>query len=325
LKNRIDFRFYDFCQFFKKESTTLIQNEPIFSVIIPAYNAEHFVCEALDSVASQTISDYEIIVVDDGSTDGTSRKISSWAKEHPLVKLRLVQQANKGMGGARNAGIQEACGIYVAFLDSDDVWLEKKLEFVADHIKKVPGVDVVCHDEWLQVDKAGKKRLVCGPHATYRDLLFKGNCFFLSATVARRKKVLEIGGFSEDIRRIHGVEDYDLWLRLAKADCSIEYLHEVLGVYRVYGQGITANIPQHCRHTLNVLDAHFQKWQPKTLYYRYLIRQCRATILRGSGHAFMKRSNHRDAQKYLCMALKQDPFNWETWVLALLNIARISK
>lgn len=298
--------------------------EPLFSVVIPAYNVENFVCEALDSVAGQTISDYEIIVVDDGSTDGTFRKIASWSKEHPEVRLGIFKQVNKGIGGARNTGIRHTNGVFVAFLDADDVWLERKLEFVADHIKEVPGVDVVCHDEWLQTDKAGKKRLTYGPYATYRDLLFKGNCISTSATVVRRQKILEVGGFSEDMQ-FNGVEDYDLWLRLAQANCRIEYLHKILGVYRVYGQGVTNNIALHNQHSMNLLNAHFQKWQPKTLYYRYLIRRCRAGTLRGGGHSFMKQGNHSKAQRYLFMALKQDPFNWKTWVLTLLNTARISK
>jgi glycosyltransferase involved in cell wall biosynthesis len=295
----------------------LMQEDPLFSVVIPAYNAEKFVCKALDSVTDQTISDYEVVVVDDGSTDGTSRKITSWAKEHPLVKLRLIQQANKGIGGARNAGIRHANGVFVAFLDSDDFWLGKKLEFVADHIKANPSVDMICHDEWLQTDKAGKKRLTYGPYATYRDLLFNGNCISTSATVVRRQKILEVGGFSEDMQ-FNSVEDYDLWLRLARADCCIEYLHKILGVYRVWGQGVTNNIALHNQHAMNVLDAHFRRWQPKNLYYRYLIRQRRAGTLRGGGHAFMKQGDHREAQKYFCMAIEQDPLNWKTWVLILL-------
>lgn len=301
-----------------------MQKKPLFSVIIPAYNAENFVCEALDSVAGQTVIDYEVVVVDDGSTDGTSHKIASWAKEHPMVKLRLIKQVNKGIGGARNTGIREACGIFVAFLDSDDFWLETKLEFVADYIKKVPIVDLICHDEWLETDRVDKKRLTYGPHTTYRDLLFKSNCISTSATVVRRQKILEVGGFSEDMQ-FNGVEDYDLWLRLTQANCRIEYLHKILGVYRVYGQGVTNNIALHNQHSMNLLEAHFQMWQPKTLYYRYLIRRRRAGTLRSGGHSFMKQGNHSEAQRYLFMALKQDPFNWKTWVLTLLNTARISK
>jgi len=305
-------------------SMPLMQEDPLFSVVIPAYNAENFICEALDSVAGQTISDYEVVVVDDGSTDGTFRKIASWAKEHPLVKLRIIKQTNKGIGGARNTGVQKAYGMYVAFLDADDVWLEKKLEVVADYIKSKPSVDMICHDEWVETDNARRKRLTYGPDATYRDLLFNGNCISTSATVVRRQKILEIGGFSEDMR-FNGVEDYDLWLRLAQANYCIEYLHKILGVYRVWGQGITNNIVLHNQHSMNVLDAHFQMWKPKTLYYRYLIRQRRAGTLRGGGHAFMKQGDHHEAQKYLCMALKQDPFNWKTWALTLLNTVRVSK
>jgi len=296
---------------------------PLFSVIMPAYNAEGFVCHALDSVAGQTFINYEIIVVDDGSRDGTYDIISSWVKEHPEVNIKIIQQENKGIGGARNTGIQYAKGVFVAFLDADDIWLEQKLEFVANHIEEVPNVDLVCHDEWLQKDKAGRERLTYGPYTTYRNLLFNGNCISTSATIVRRQKILEVGGFSEDMQ-FNGVEDYDLWLRLAQAGSRIEYLHKILSEYRVWGQGITNNVALHNQNSLNVLNAHFQRWQPKTLYYRWLIKQCRSDIFRSGGRCFMKQGDWRQARKYLGMALKQDPFYWKTWALILLNFLKVS-
>ena len=77
----------------------------------------------------------------------------------------------------------------------------------------------------------------------------------------------------------------------------------------------------HNQHVMNVLDAHFQRWRPKNLYYRCLKRRQRGSILRAGGHSFMNQGSHSKAQRCLFLALKQDPFNWKTWVLALLNIA----
>ena len=203
--------------------------EPLFSVVIPAYNAEAFVCDTLDSVVSQTFTDYEIIVVDDGSTDGTYEKVNLWAEQHSTVKLKIVRQANKGIGGARNTAIRHTNGVFAAFLDADDVWLEQKLEFIANYIKANPSADLICHDIWFQSHKKGKKPMTFGPHTTYKDLLFKGNSISTSATVVRRQKILDVDGFSEDMR-FNAVEDYDLWLRLARAGCRIEYLHEILSI-----------------------------------------------------------------------------------------------
>ena len=297
---------------------------PLFSVIIPAYNSEATICKALDSVAAQTMSDYEIIVVDDGSTDGTLNKLFYWGRDYPLIKETLIHHpTNKGMGAARNTAIREASGTYLAFLDADDIWLPNKLKAVAAYLKKKPLTDLLCHDVWLEEVKGVYKPLRCGPHKTYRDLLFKGNCFFLSGTVARRMILTWTGVFSEDKNQFHGVEDYDLWLGMAKIGCKIEYLHETLGVY--CSGGMSSDIAEHCDHTLNVLYNWFRNWEPQSLCYRYLMRRAKARILRGAGHEFMKRGAPKHAKRYLRAALKQDPFDWRVWALIILNIGRVRK
>ena len=295
--------------------------QPFVSVIMPTYNHAKFIGKAIESVLNQTYPNFELIIIDNYSEDETEKIVASYEDDR-IIYLKF--RNNGIIAASRNHGIKHSHGEYIAFLDSDDFWLEKKLELVTDYIKKVPEVDIVCHDEWLQTDKAGKKRLTYGPYTTYRNILFNGNCISTSATVVRRQKILNVDGFSEDMR-FRGVEDYDLWLRLALAGCRIEYLHKILGVYLACGQGFTNNIALHNQHAMNVLEAHFQRWQPKNLYYRHLIRRRRAGALRGGGHAFMKQGDHAKAKKYLYTALKQDPFNWKTWVLTLLNIARISK
>ena len=289
------------------------------SVIMPSYNHAKFIGKAIDSVLSQTYPNFELIIIDNYSEDDTEKIVASYEDDR-IIYLKF--RNNGIIAAARNHGIRHSHGEYIAFLDSDDFWIEKKLEFVVDHIKKVNCVDVICHDEWLQTDKAARKRLTYGPYVTYRDLLFKGNCVSTSATVVRRQKILNVDCFSEDMR-FRGVEDYDLWMRLAQAGCSIEYIHKILGVYLACGQGFSNNIAFHIQNCINLLDAHFQKWQPQNLYYRCLFRRRRASIIRGGGHAFMKAGNYREAQKYLKMALKQDPFNWKTWVLILLNIVNV--
>ena len=296
---------------------------PFFSVVIPAFNAERFIIDALDSVGSQTFTDYEIIVVDDGSQDATDKLVEMWAERNRQKGVRLYRQGNMGIGAARNVGVRLASGDSIAFLDSDDCWLKRKLERVAAYIRRHPELDLVCHDEWL-VDSAGQRRVLkYGPHTHYNDLLFKGNCVSTSATVIRRCKVLEVGGFSEDLR-FNGVEDYDLWLRLARAGCRFGYLHEVLGRYRVHEDGITWKAEKHCQNSLYVLDAHFGWFPNQNAYYRYLIRRRRAATIRGASRALMKQGDHKQARRLLIMALQQDPLSWKTWLLGTLNIAHVS-
>lgn len=295
---------------------------PLVSVILPAYNAESFIEDALNSVYRQSISDYEIVAVDDGSTDRTHGIIENWANAHPSIHVKIMCQENKGIGGARNAGICASSGRYIAFLDADDVWLETKLENVMDHFKQSPNLDLACHDEWIEETGRQIRRNYCGPNKSYHDLLYKGNTVSTSATVVKKEKALKVGGFSEDMS-FNGVEDYDFWLRLAKINCSFAYINDVLGVYRVFGQGITSKIAEHCQHSINVVNSHFDEWQPKTPLYKYLMRKRRADIIRGGGRAFMRSGNHKTAHQYFLTALKCDLFNWKSWVFVFLNGARI--
>src|SRR5437773_2552064 len=102
----------------------------LFSVAIPAYNVQAYVHEALDSVAGQSFADFEIVVVDDGSVDATAMKVLEWSNANPSVKLELIRQSNKGIGGARNSCIRAAQGDYIAFLDADDLWAGEKLAVI---------------------------------------------------------------------------------------------------------------------------------------------------------------------------------------------------
>lgn len=298
-------------------------NEKLFSVVMPAYNAEHFIRDALDSVAKQTICDYDIVVVDDGSTDQTVGQVKAWAAAHQGIKLRILQQQHGGIGMARNRGIREAVGTYVAFLDSDDIWVERKLEAVVTCLGDPKQVDLVCHDEWLEEGGSRTGRLTHGPYTTYQDLLFKGNSLSTSATVVRRKRLMEVGGFSEDLR-FNSMEDYDLWLRLARAGCRIEYLHEVLGTYRQHGQGVTSRIEMHCRNGLNVLETHFQEWPRRTPYFLYLMHCRRASMIRGAGRAFMKLGMRAEANRFFHNAIYEDPFSLRTWALSVLNWVQVN-
>lgn len=306
----------------KKSPSEITGARPRFSVIIPAYNAENFIQQALDSVKNQTFLDYEIVVVDDGSKDSTSQQVKIWAEKNLQVKLRLLRQKNKGIGGARNSGVREARGQFIAFLDADDIWMNRKLEMVAQCLGRSPDIDLICHDEWLYENGRNQNRFTYGPFSAYEDLLFKKNCISTSATVVRREKILEVGWFSEDLR-FNSVEDYDLWLRLARSGARIKYLHEVLGAYRVHGGGITSKIDYICANNLHLLEAHFAQWPRQTPYYRYLMRRRRSDTYRGAAHACLKKGAHKEARRYLHQALKQDPLSWKGWVLIALNLARV--
>ncbi|MBI3637886.1 MAG: hypothetical protein HY216_16960, partial [Candidatus Rokubacteria bacterium] len=163
------------------------------------------------------------------------------------------------------------------------------------------------------------RRLRHGPFARYEDLLFCGNPVSTSATVVRRDAVVKVGAFSEDLR-YNGAEDYDLWLRLAAAGYRLRYLHEVLGIYRVHGGGITARAEEHGRNTLNVLATHFSALERPALWQRYRYRRRRAAILRGAIHTLLGQGDRAGARRLVWEAAWQDPLAWKTWALGVLSV-----
>jgi len=198
---------------------------PKVSVIIPTYNRRELVQEAIDSVLAQTYTDYEIIVVDDGSTDGTREAL----QERYGDRIRYVWQENQGESAARNRGIEMARGEYIAFLDSDDVWLPEKLSKQVNLLDYSPEVGLVCCYEH-KVNESGKP--LPGLEKDCQNITFQNLCLRnlvgSTSTVVIRKQILtQVGEFDDSIR--YG-EDWDLWLRVvlvSRIKCITEPLVRV--------------------------------------------------------------------------------------------------
>lgn len=178
------------------------------SVVIPTHNRAHTMARALDSVLAQTLLPSEVIVVDDGSTDTTSELLS---RHYPQV--RVLSQSNQGVSAARNTGIRAARDEWIAFLDSDDSWLPRKLERQAELITRNPGRRL-CHTEEIWI-RRGVRVNAMSKHAKKGGRIFR-DCLPLcvispSSTLVRRDLLDETGLFDEDLP---ACEDYDLWLRI---------------------------------------------------------------------------------------------------------------
>jgi len=183
---------------------------PLFSVIIPVYNRHTPVSEAIDSVLGQTFTDYELIVVDDGSTDGT-REIE---REYRGA-IRYVRQEHSGVSAARNAGVGASSGSWLAFLDSDDRWLPGKLSRQALYIREHPNVGIhQTQEKWI---RKGRRVNPKEKHAKREGRIFVDSlelCLISpSAAVMSRDCFERYGPFDEDLP---ACEDYDLWLRVTK-------------------------------------------------------------------------------------------------------------
>ncbi len=180
---------------------------PTVTVIIPTYNRAGFLKEAIDSVFAQDFCDFELIVVDDGSTDETPQVLA------PYPNIRVLRQHRRGVSAARNSGISATTGRFVAFLDSDDLWLPQKLSAQVAFFKTQPGA-LACQTEeiWIRngVRVNPKKR-----HKKPSGMIFEPSlklCLVSpSAVMVKRSLLDEVGRFDENLPVC---EDYDLWLRI---------------------------------------------------------------------------------------------------------------
>ena len=200
-------------------------NLPLVSVIIPTYNRKMYVQEAIDSALAQTYPAVEIIVVDDGSTDGTGEILKARYDE----RIQYVYQDNQGESAARNKAIRLSHGQYIALLDSDDVWLPTKLEQQVRLMECQPEVGLVsCHA--LQIDAQGNltRTTPLRPQQTTNivplEILILNSPLYCSTVLMRRSHLDEVGLFTEEIR--YG-EDRDLFLRVATR-CKVGFVCEPL-------------------------------------------------------------------------------------------------
>lgn len=187
---------------------------PRVSVIIPTYNRAQFISSAIGSVLSQTYRDFELIVVDDGSTDGTDKVVAAF--DDP--RLIYLPQANRGRSNARNKALASARGDYIAFLDSDDLYLPGKLALQVEYMDEHPEAGMI-YTSARCIDEHGGD-LPMRYEATKSGRIYKHIAFFLPVTITlptvmvRRELFSEVGGFDEAMSRF---EDTDMWRRLSKA------------------------------------------------------------------------------------------------------------
>lgn len=222
----------------------------LISVVMPVYNVEKYVAEAIRSVLAQSYQTFELIVVDDGGQDSSMDIVRAF----PDDRIHIVSQPNRGLAGARNTGIAHARGDYIALLDSDDRWDPHKLMLHAIHLRKNPDVDVSYAGSRL-IDADGRSMAVAmqprlsnitPAHIMKRNPVGNG-----SAPVIRRsaldlvafphpKEPQRICWFDENFRQS---EDIEMWLRMAAAfECKFEGIEGLLTDYRIIGGGLSANI-----------------------------------------------------------------------------------
>ncbi len=222
------------------------------SVIIPTYNGARFLREAIDSVLAQTYEDYEIIVVDDGSTDDTATILHRYGD-----RIIPVHQSNQKLSAARNNGVAASKGKYIAFLDSDDQFLPDKLQLQARILDENPEVGLVASG-FEQIDEAGQAISTIHPWLYFPSVSLESILFYglapPSAVMMRRDWFERVGGFDP---AFFYTEDMDFWYRLALSECPMAWSPSVLLRYRIHALNKSRSSKIHYQYFRKAIERAF--------------------------------------------------------------------
>jgi glycosyltransferase involved in cell wall biosynthesis len=279
------------------------QSFPLVSVIIPTHNRRHLIEPAIASVLTQRYPNYELIIVDDASTDGTS----AWLKaQYPQIKL-IELSDNQGASGARNTGIKAAQGEFIAFLDSDDQWHTEYLAQQVEAIEKVPNAAFVFCNH-VEVSQDGKllKTLKYKPSDQYRDLvhrLLTGVFIFtMSVVVVRRAALQAVGSLDTRLTIAH---DRELYIRLLSIG-SMAHVDQVLVTRVMHNSNISADYLRWAREVFMIIDIFFSR--PSSKAYQDLaprIRSHWALII--AREVWQRQRNPRIYAQMILKAVIADP------------------
>jgi glycosyltransferase involved in cell wall biosynthesis len=213
-------------------------NNPFISVVIPSFNHDKFIKRAITSVLNQTYTNWELIIVDNNSTDNTDQILQNFHQKN----ISIIKIQNEGIIAlSRNIGIKSAKGDWIAFLDSDDEWFENKLQIIIDNIDQ--NTDVLYHDLRIKKNNLSffNKKVIKGrdyKKPVLQSILINGSKINNSSVVVRKILLEKIGYISTD-KKLIASEDFNTWLKIANISNGFKYIPMVLGLYTIHDSGIS--------------------------------------------------------------------------------------
>ena len=211
------------------------EHSPFFSIILPTFNGESFLGQAIESVLDQTFSNWELLVVDNNSTDGTDDLLDKFKDK----RIKTFKISNGGsISVSRNLGIKTARGEWVAFLDSDDWWKSNKLSECRRNTNE--SVDFIYHDLKIVSNNKKHRNLNCRQlrQPVLCDLLLKGNPIAASSAVVRRPLLVRVDYMNEDTQLVK-TADYNTWLKIANITDAFLHIPKELGFYRIHSDNVS--------------------------------------------------------------------------------------
>ena len=273
----------------------------LITVVIPTYNHERFLRDAVESALAQTYPFVEIIVVDDGSTDNTPVLMETYAD-----RVQYIRQTNRGLSGARNSGILAARGEFIALLDADDFWQHNYLRVT--HKALIADVGLGAVQTGLRfVDGQGKPLPQSGvatvPNDQMYDRLLDGEFFAPSAVVIRRWALAAVGLFDLDLR---ASEDWEIWLRVAHS-YRFAGIAEPLLNYRVHGNNMSGDPEYMLKYQLLALEKHFGKMEDDPAVWDRELQRAFAAVAYFAAQGYLLRGDLEQGAHFLRQALEANP------------------
>lgn len=287
---------------------------PKVSVIIPVYNHYQYLAEAIQSVKAQTYSDYEIVVVNDGSTEHVEETEALCRKENVIY----IWRENGGPGAARNTGICSSPGEYLVFLDADDVILPHKLELQSRYLDQHPEIGLVFSDSWVWLPEdnslvpfAPKRVASFVAAGRYLDALLLDAIFPCHACMVRKECFEKVGLFDETLR---ARQDRDMWLRVTE-EYGVGYAKGYVAKYRMHRGSITGD-----RRLMT--ESLFQQRRIilSSSYYSRCSRGARARFLRRWGTDTCLSGDMRQGRSLLARAVREDPSYLRSYAHVVLSL-----
>lgn len=269
----------------------MLKVNPKVSVVIPTYNRAHLVGRAIGSVLDQTYQDFELIIVDDGSTDNTEEVV----KRFDDKRIKYIKHAkNKGGSAARNTGIKEAKGEYVAFLDSDDEWLPEKLKAeinILENGKKF----IICSTGYNFIDQRNKiiSYSKIKSKVISQKVVLSAKCITTNDFTAIKEKVIEVNGFDE---KLPARQDWDLWIRITSLGMGYQDSLNLVNKYTMRNDQISSGIKNKLNGTEAILKKHKNLFLSDPIAY--------GAILRIIGLMYMLNNDRVKTIKYYRKAYK---------------------
>ena len=278
---------------------------PEVSVILPVYNCENYIVETVESVLKQTFKDFELILINDGSTDNSMLRVLKFTDP----RIKIVNQKNRGAASARNFGIRTSAGAFIGFIDGDDLWLPDKIEKQLKCFEKNRDSGVV-YTQRLNIDQDGQvyhgyqPKLYSG---WVLDRLYVDNFVCMSSSLVRREVFETVGLLNEDLRMS---EDFEFWLRVACQD-PFTHLDDALVCYRNHPAQISRHTDLRVKVVWEIREefnkTHRQFVGPKAY------RRAKALHFSHKAHRREGRDKKLTVLRDYCRALTWEPFDEFTW------------